>query len=79
MTKPSFKEIERGFLFIDLRDSMGMVATLGLQNYSQLLTYCFEQLENCRQQYPNIELHQYAGDAAIFTWQEPQTTEQLVL
>lgn len=79
MTKLNFDEIERGFLFIDLRDSMGMVAALGLKNYSQLLTHCFELLENCRQQYPNIELHQYAGDAAIFTWQESQTTAQAIL
>ncbi len=68
MNENNLKIEKRGFLFIDLRDSMTQVERLGLLPYSRFIKHCFGILETNRTQYPFIELHQYAGDGVILTW-----------
>lgn len=68
----------RGFLFIDLQDSMTKVHQLGLLSYSQFINHCFGLLETLRTPFPLIEIHQYAGDGVILTWEAAQTTTQAV-
>lgn len=78
MTKNNFKIEQRGFLFIDLQASMEKVDQLGLVSYSAFINLCFNTLETIRKAFPNIEIHQYAGDGVILTWTQVETTAQAV-
>ncbi len=78
MTKNNLKIEQRGFLFIDLQSSMEKVDQLGLLPYSTFINFCFNQLEFVRQDFPNIEVHQYAGDGVILTWAQATTTKQAI-
>lgn len=78
MTENNFKIEQRGFLFIDLQASMEKVDQLGLLPYSSFINVCFNILEKIRQTFPNIEVHQYAGDGVILTWTQPETTAQAI-
>jgi len=60
----------RGFLFVDLQYSMPHVDRLGLLPYSEFINHAFNLIEKTREKYSFIEVHQYAGDAIIFTWQD---------
>lgn len=78
MTENNFKIEQRGFLFIDLQASMEKVDQLGLLPYSSFINVCFNTLENIRKTFPNIEVHQYAGDGVILTWTQVETTAQAI-
>lgn len=78
MAENNFKIEQRGFLFIDLQASMEKVDRLGLLSYSSFINFCFNALENVRKNFPNIEVHQYAGDGVILTWTQAETTAQAV-
>lgn len=78
MAENNFKIEYRGFLFIDLKASVEKVDQLGLIPYSRFINFCFNQLELVRQEHPNIEIHQYAGDGVILTWTASQTTAEAI-
>lgn len=78
MTKNNFKIEQRGFLFIDLQASMEKVDQLGLLPYSAFINFCFNSLETIRKTFPNIEIHQYAGDGVILTWTAIETTAEAI-
>jgi adenylate cyclase len=78
MIENNFKIESRGFLFIDLQASMEKVDQLGLLPYSSFINFCFNKLENVRKNFPNIEVHQYAGDGVILTWTQAATTIQAI-
>lgn len=75
----NFKIASRGFLFIDLQDSMTKVDQLGLLPYSQFINTCFGLLEDLRSNVPLIETHQYAGDGVILTWKDAKTTMEAIV
>jgi adenylate cyclase len=70
MGNNNLKIENRGFLFVDLQDSMPHVDQLGLLPYSEFINHAFEFIEQVRKEYAFIEVHQYTGAAVIFTWQD---------
>ena len=78
MTENNFKIESRGFLFIDLQASMEKVDKLGLLPYSSFINFCFNTLESVRKTFPNIEVHQYAGDGVILTWTQTEATAEAI-
>lgn len=63
------RPVNRGFAFIDMNRSTDLAALLGHRAYSELVSNCFDQLEEIMSSYPRVEVYQYVGDEAIITWQ----------
>ena len=60
------REVQRIFMFVDLRDSTGIAERLGHLRYSSFLQDCFQDFaivdEYC------AEIYQYVGDEAVISW-----------
>ena len=60
------KEMERIFMFLDLRSATALAERLGNIRYSQLLQDCFHDI-SIVQQY-DAEVFQYVGDEVVLVW-----------
>jgi len=60
------KEMERIFMFLDLRDSTSIAEELGNIKYSQFLQDCFHDI-SVVQRY-GAEVFQYVGDEVVLVW-----------
>ncbi|BDD08510.1 hypothetical protein FUAX_09420 [Fulvitalea axinellae] len=61
------KEVDRVFMFLDLKSSTSIAEKLGHIHYSELIQDCFADLtiiENYK-----AEIYQYVGDEAVITWE----------
>lgn len=60
-------EVFKGFLFLDLCQSVPLCLQLGAAAYSQLLCECFAVFPQ-----GDLQWYQYAGDTAVYVWDEPK-------
>ncbi len=60
------KEVERVFMFLDLKSSTTIAEQIGHLKYSQLIQDCFSDLEIVFKY--KAEVYQYVGDEAVLTW-----------
>ncbi len=63
--KPS--EVDKIFMFLDLKSSTSMAEKLGHYKYSQLIQDCFFDLNSIISKY-DTEIYQYVGDEVVLTW-----------
>lgn len=61
------REVERIFMFLDLKSSTTHAETLGHIKYSQLIQDCFFYLNKIINKY-DAEIYQYVGDEAVISW-----------
>ncbi|MEO1050527.1 MAG: adenylate/guanylate cyclase domain-containing protein [Bacteroidota bacterium] len=71
------REVERGFIFIDLNHSTRIAEKLNSENYSAFLRDCFRLLNEAVGKEDGIEIYQYVGDEAILHWD--YTNDRLAL
>lgn len=62
------REVEHGFMFLDLNNSTGIAEKLNSEVYSAFLRDCFHLLEEIVETTNGIEVYQYVGDEAILYW-----------
>ena len=62
------REVERGFMFLDLNNSTGIAEKLQNEAYSAFLRDCFEVLDQIIEKRDGFEIYQYVGDQAIVHW-----------
>lgn len=60
------KEVERIFMFLDLKSSTSIAEKLGHIRYSNLIQDCFQDLSIVRKY--QAEIYQYVGDEVVLTW-----------
>ena len=60
------KELERIFMFLDLRGATSLAETLGNIRYSELLQDCFHDISVVRRF--GAEVFQYVGDEVVLVW-----------
>lgn len=65
------KEVERIFLFMDLKSSTHYAEKLGHFKYSRLIQDCFKDL-TCAVKKNRAEIYQYVGDEAVLIWKVKQ-------
>lgn len=61
------REVERIFMFLDLKSSTTHAEQLGHLKYSQLIQDCFFYLNKIINKY-NANIYQYVGDEAVISW-----------
>ncbi|MFA8341431.1 MAG: adenylate/guanylate cyclase domain-containing protein [Rhodothermaceae bacterium] len=61
------KEVQRIFMFLDLKSSTTYAETLGHIKYSELIKNCFNDLTESVLKHKS-EIYQYAGDCVVLTW-----------
>lgn len=61
------REVERIFMFLDLKSSTAHAEQLGHLKYSQLIQDCFFYLNKIINKY-DAEVYQYVGDEAVLSW-----------
>ncbi|WP_417371768.1 adenylate/guanylate cyclase domain-containing protein [Gelidibacter japonicus] len=61
------REVDRIFMFLDLKSSTSHAEELGHLKYSQLIQDCFFYLNKIINRY-NAEIYQYVGDEAVLSW-----------
>jgi adenylate cyclase len=61
------REVERIFMFLDLKSSTAHAEQLGHLKYSQLIQDCFFYLNKIINRY-DAEVYQYVGDEAVLSW-----------
>lgn len=62
------RQLEKGFMFLDLNSSTQIAEQLQSKNYSLFLRHCFKLLDQLVEKCEGIEIYQYAGDEAILHW-----------
>ncbi len=60
-------EVERVFMFLDLKSSTSIAEELGHIKYSRFIQDCFYYLNRIVDNY-DAEIYQYVGDEAVLTW-----------
>ena len=60
------EELEKIFMFLDLKSSTETAETLGHFKYSRMLQDCFRDLSIVDKY--NAQIYQYVGDEAVLTW-----------
>lgn len=60
------REVERIFMFLDLKSSTALAEELGHNLYSQLIQDCFKDLSIVTSH--EAEIYQYVGDEVVLTW-----------
>lgn len=61
------REVEKIFMFLDLKASTSHAEQLGHLKYSQLIQDCFFYLNKIVNKY-DAEIYQYVGDEAVLSW-----------
>lgn len=61
------REVDRIFMFLDLKSSTTHAEELGHLRYSQLIQDCFFYLNKIINKY-DAEIYQYVGDEAVLSW-----------
>lgn len=61
------REVDRIFMFLDLKSSTSYAEKLGHLKYSQLIQDCFFYLNKILNKY-DAEIYQYVGDEAVLSW-----------
>lgn len=61
------REVDRIFMFLDLKSSTTHAEQLGHLKYSQLIQDCFFYLNKIINKY-NANIYQYVGDEAVISW-----------
>ena len=61
------REVDRIFMFLDLKSSTTHAEQLGHLKYSQLIQDCFFYLNKIINKY-DAEIYQYVGDEAVLSW-----------
>lgn len=61
------REVDRIFMFLDLKSSTAHAEQLGHIKYSQLIQDCFFYLNKIINKY-DAEIYQYVGDEAVLSW-----------
>lgn len=61
------REVDRIFMFLDLKSSTTHAENLGHLKYSQLIQDCFFYLNKIINKY-DAEIYQYVGDEAVISW-----------
>lgn len=61
------REVDRIFMFLDLKSSTTHAEELGHLKYSQLIQDCFFYLNKIINKY-DAEIYQYVGDEAVISW-----------
>lgn len=61
------REVDRIFMFLDLKSSTTHAEELGHLKYSQLIQDCFFYLNKIINKY-DAEIYQYVGDEAVLSW-----------
>lgn len=61
------REVERIFMFLDLKSSTAHAENLGHLKYSQLIQDCFFYLNKIINKY-DADIYQYVGDEAVLSW-----------
>ncbi|MCG8476671.1 MAG: adenylate/guanylate cyclase domain-containing protein [Cytophagales bacterium] len=61
------REESRVFMFLDLNNSTSYAEKLGHVNYSRLLQYCFQDINDAVVAF-NAEIYQYVGDEIVLSW-----------
>ncbi|TRX62680.1 adenylate/guanylate cyclase domain-containing protein [Fulvivirga sp. M361] len=62
------RQVEMGFMFLDLNDSTGIAEKLTSDDYSALLRDCFNLLDKAVAEKDGIDIYQYVGDEAVLYW-----------
>ena len=62
------KQLERGFMFLDLNDSTQIAEQLKSEKYSAFIRHCFRLLDQVVERYKGIQIYQYVGDEAVLYW-----------
>lgn len=62
------RQLERGFMFLDLNDSTQIAEQLKSEKYSAFIRHCFRLLDQVVDQYKGIQIYQYVGDEAVLYW-----------
>lgn len=70
------REVDRIFMFLDLKSSTSHAEELGHLKYSQLIQDCFFYLNKIINRY-NAEIYQYVGDEAVLSWTPKQGIRDL--
>ena len=70
------REVERIFMFLDLKSSTTHAEKLGHLKYSQLIQDCFFYLNKIINKY-DAEIYQYVGDEAVLSWTPKRGIRQL--
>lgn len=65
------KEVERIFMFLDLRSSTTYAEKLGHVKYSELIQDCFRDLTDAVAKH-QAQIYQYVGDEAVLLWKVKQ-------
>ena len=66
------RQVEMGFLFIDLNNSTGIAEKLKNGSYSSFLRMCFDTLDEVLEKSRGLEIYQYVGDEVIIFWELSQ-------
>merc|ERR1711991_522666 len=69
------KEVERIFMFLDLKSSTTIAEKLGHFKYSQLIQDCFSDLYIVEKY--RAEVYQYVGDEVVLTWKKKHGFDKL--
>lgn len=62
------RDVEKGFMFLDLNDSTSMAEKLKSEVYSSFIRDCFAVLDKIVEKEDGIQVYQYVGDEAILYW-----------
>ena len=71
------RDVERFFMFLDLRDSTRIAEKLGQQRFLAFLNEFYRDLDQAAI-HTRAEIHKYAGDGAVLTWKlrsKPENTQ----
>jgi adenylate cyclase len=63
------RQVERGFLLIDMKDSTGLAERLGAVRFHELLNVFFRDTADAGLEC-GAEIYKYVGDEAILTWSD---------
>lgn len=70
------REVDRIFMFLDLKSSTTHAEQLGHLKYSQLIQDCFFYLNKIINKY-DAQIYQYVGDEAVLSWSPKKGTRHL--
>ncbi|MEM7108806.1 MAG: adenylate/guanylate cyclase domain-containing protein, partial [Bacteroidota bacterium] len=62
------RQLQSGFMFLDLNGSTQIAERLSSREYSLFLRQCFRLLDQVVEKYPGLDIYQYVGDEAIIHW-----------
>lgn len=62
------RQVQIGFMFIDLNNSTGIAEKLKNGSYSSFLRRCFDTLDEVLEKSSGLEIYQYVGDEVIVFW-----------